>query len=67
MAVLDRERENKRVKREARDTLKRNKDAVAASQQSVGAIRQTRERTEQRVRSMTHRLQQAGVSVGDDA
>ena len=64
MALLD--REIQRAKQDAEDTLRKNRDAVAASQRSVGKIRQTRERSQQRVKDMKRRLQSAGVNVDAD-
>ena len=63
MAVVD--RDIQRIEREAQDTLTRNRAAVAASQQSVGRLRESRERSQQRVRVITRRLQKAGL-VADD-
>lgn len=63
MAVVNRDIE--RIEREAHDTLTRNRAAVAAAQQSVGRLRESRERSEQRVKVITRRLQKAGVVTND--
>jgi hypothetical protein len=64
MAVAD--RYIKLIERDAQDTLERNRAALAASQQSVGKLREVRERSHRRVKVVTRRLKEAGISVDGD-
>jgi chromosome segregation ATPase len=61
MAVV--EQEIGRIKREAADTLEKNRVAVAASEQSVGSIQETLEQLERKVRALRERLEELGVKV----
>ena len=63
MAVADRDI---KLIDDAQDTLERNRAALAASQQTVGKLREVRERSHRRVKVVTRRLKEAGISVDGD-
>jgi hypothetical protein len=63
MAVADRETEL--VEKDAEDTLRRNRAALAESRQRVGELRESRKSSRRRIVAVTRRLKAAGVSLDD--
>lgn len=59
--------EESRDERRARAILEQNRAARVASQRHIGTLRAEREHWQRRIRAITRRLRQAGVSLDDES